>query len=174
MDCIGQPGVDLKFHAYFNSGFSFFCPIDLHFRCVFQSFEAFLNILTKRSHCEALQSQLLASFSVVETRPVKMSCWVKLFNAGNEKNLNILKTAQNFRRLEGNGDQSNRKTKTTFEISVKFWIYPWLSNAIHWPRTLSTSFPWYFALMNNWNYADFIYKATWIWLSRIYPTAHCG
>ena len=31
------------------------------------------------------------------------------------------------------------KLTPDFEISVKFWIYPCLSGAIHWPRTLSIS-----------------------------------
>ena len=84
-----------------------------------------------------MQSQLFGSFSVVETQPLKLSCWVKLFNGRTEKNVNILKTAKNFRRLGENRDQWDRKTKTRFEIRVKFWIYPWLSNTIHWPRTSS-------------------------------------
>ena len=85
-----------EFLADFKSGFSFsvrLIPISAR---VLQSFEAFLNILTKRSHCEALQSGLFGSFSVVETRPRKLSCWVTLFNGRTERNVNILKTAKNF------------------------------------------------------------------------------
>ena len=42
---------------------------------------------------------------------------------GSENNLNILKTAKTFRRLQRNGDQKDRKTETRFEIIIKFWIY---------------------------------------------------
>ena len=137
MDCVGQPGLDSEFYTDFKSGFSFFVgliPISAESSKVLR---LFLNIATKRSNCEALQSQVFGSFSKVETWPLKLSRWVKLFHGGTEKNVNILKTAKKFQRLDGNRDQFYRKTKTRFEISVKFWIYPWLSNAIHWPQTLS-------------------------------------
>ena len=74
MDCVGHSLVDLELYADFKTGFSFSVRLILILRRVLQSFEAFLNILTKRSHREALQSQLFGSFSEVETRPVKLSC----------------------------------------------------------------------------------------------------
>ena len=86
MDCVGLPGVYSEFHAalisnlvlVFLSDWSPFPPSP-------PKFWGFFIILSKRSHREALQSQLFSSFSVVETRPFKLSYWVILFNDGTEK-----------------------------------------------------------------------------------------
>ena len=79
------------------------------------------------------QDSLRGWVSTIENEPKSCLCqasqWLLL--------VKILKMPQNFGGLGGNGDQTNRKTKTRFEISAKYWICPWLSNTIHWPRTLS-------------------------------------
>ena len=72
MNCIGQSEVDLEFHADIKSGFSFsvrLIPISAESSKVLRLFK---NILTERRHSEALQSPLFGSFSVVETRFLKM------------------------------------------------------------------------------------------------------
>ena len=112
MDWVGQPGIDSEFHVDFKTGFSVSVQLIPNSAESSKVLRLLKNILTERSHCEALKSQLIGSFSIVETRPLKLSFWVKLFDGGTEKNVNILKTAKNFQCLGGNGDQSDRKTKT--------------------------------------------------------------
>ena len=139
MDCVGQPGVDPKFDADFKSGFSFSVRlISISARDV-ESFGLFWKCLRFFSvpplNNFTQQDSLQDWVSTTENEPkswLRMaSQWLLL--------VAILKKLQNFGGLGGNGDQSDRKTKTRFEICVKFWIYPWLSNAIHWPRTLSSN-----------------------------------
>ena len=74
MDCVGQPGVDSEFYGDFKYGFSFSVQLISISTRTSKVLRLFFNILTKRSHYEALQSQLFGSFSVFETQPVKFSC----------------------------------------------------------------------------------------------------
>ena len=106
-------------------------------RC--RKFLAFLGMFTFFSvpslNNFAQQDSLRGWVSTTENEPKRWICkasqWLLLVKI-------FLKKPQNFVWLGGNVDQSDRKTKTRFEISLKFWIFRWLSNAIHWPRISSS------------------------------------